>query len=96
MPPERDESPAIERLERQMAKLTDVVTQLVRIDERQAQHSHRLDTVEEEQKTQREAIQKNKDEVAKWVNRGMGLWGAAMLLWALFNSPAVQSRLSGG
>ena len=30
----------------------------------------------------------------KWINRGMGVWGATMALWALSNSPTVLSFLS--
>ena len=89
------ESSALTRIEGQLSALTDAVTRLVVIEERQGAQAKRLDKIEGRQDTQDTAIAKNKDELAKWINRGIGLWGAVMAVWALLNSPAGRA-LSGG
>lgn len=84
-----------DRIEAQLAQLTHAVTQLVRMEERQATHSRRLDLLEESAAATGARLTELKEELSKWVNRGFGLWGCIAALWALLNSPVGQ-RIVGG
>lgn len=86
---------AAARIERKLEGLTEAVNKLVLLEERQAVQSQRLDKLEARQERHETAQQEIKAELARWVNRGMGLWGAVALAWAVLNSPAV-SALRGG
>lgn len=85
-----------ERFGVQLDELTRAVTQLVRVDERQIQHSKRLDKLEIAQEQQAARLGEQRDELSKWVNRGFGLWGGLATLWAAVNSPLGTRLLGGG
>lgn len=82
------------RLEEKVDKLTDAVTQLVLLEERQIQLGRRLESAENSIVLHAEAIRALGErmqtevyalhsKVDKWVNRGMGVWAAAVTVWAL-------------
>lgn len=81
------------RIEAQLAELTQAVTTLVRVEERQAQQQRRLDVLEANDAQQAKATSELKAELSAWVNRGIGLWGAVMALWAFLNSPAIRQLI---
>lgn len=74
------------RLESKVDRLTDAITQLVRVEERQITHASRLDTLEGDLKTTKEAIAAVDRKVDSWVNRGVGMWTVAMIAWAIYSA----------
>lgn len=73
-----------QRLEGKVDKLTEAVTHLVRIEERQITHSVRIGEVEA-RVTALEASHRGTDaKVERWINRGIGLWALAAALWTLY------------
>lgn len=64
------------RMEKRFEVLTEAVTALVRVEERQVMLNKRIDDVEEEQRDHAKAIAATNLEVAKWVQRGFGLYAA--------------------
>jgi hypothetical protein len=71
------------RLEAKVDKLYDAISKLILFEERQATQGERLGQCEFKIITL-EALQGATDaKVEKWVNRGLGAWGIAVLLFAL-------------
>ena len=77
---------AFDRLEAKVDKLTDAVTQLVRVEERQMTHGTRITALEVRVTTSEELIGRNERELAKWVNRGIGIWGLAGVAWTIYTN----------
>jgi hypothetical protein len=71
------------RLEAKVDKLTEAVMRLVLIEERQSTQGERLSNVEVRLASHDTAIQKTERKVDQWVNRGIGAWAVACLIWAL-------------
>lgn len=83
------------RLEQKVDKLTDAVTQLVLLEERQIQLGRRMESVENSVVLHAEAIRSLSKEtqsecyrldskIDKWVNRGIGGWAVIASAWAIF------------
>jgi hypothetical protein len=71
------------RLENKVDKLTDAVMRLVLIEERQTTQGERIGACEAKIAVNESAIAKTERKVDQWVNRGIGVWLAAMLLFTL-------------
>jgi hypothetical protein len=74
----------LQRLENKVDKLTDAVTQLVRVEERQINHGVRIGEVEHEVALIRQYVSTVEKKVDQWVNRGIGVWGVTLLVWTVY------------
>lgn len=72
------------RLESKVDKLTDAVMRLVLIEERQSTQGERIGKVETEVAVLKTAHAKTDRTLHMWVNRGVGVWGLAAVLFTLF------------
>ena len=71
------------RLESKVDKLTDAVTRLVLVEERSSNQGERIGKVEQKMAASETAHNKLDRKVEMWVNRGIGVWGLAVTLFAL-------------
>lgn len=71
------------RLEAKVDKLTDAVMRLVLIEERQTTQGERIGACETKLAVNEAAITKTDRKVDQWVNRGVGVWLAAVVLFTL-------------
>ena len=71
------------RLEAKVDKLTDAVMRLVLIEERQTTQGERIGACETKIAVNEAAIVKTDRKVDQWINRGVGVWLAAMVLFTL-------------
>lgn len=71
------------RLESKVDKLSDAIQRLILIEERQSSQGERIGKVE--QRVASVEVQHNKldTKVERWINRGIGVWGLAVTLFAL-------------
>ena len=72
-----------QRLENKVDKLTDAVMRLVLIEERQTTQGERIGACEAKIQVNETAIAKTERKVDQWVNRGIGVWLAAMLVYSI-------------
>jgi hypothetical protein len=71
------------RLEAKVDKLTDAVMRLVLIEERQTTQGERIGQCETKIAVQEASITEVDRKVDQWVNRGIGVWLAAVSVFAL-------------
>ena len=71
------------RLETKVDKLTDAVGKLILFEERQANQGERIGAVEARCSVHETSIGRVDRKIDQWVNRGMGVWAAAAILFAL-------------
>jgi hypothetical protein len=71
------------RLESKVDKLTDAVTRLILIEERQSSQGERIGKCESSIAVHDQAIHKTDKKVDQWINRGIGVWAAAAVLFTL-------------
>ena len=71
------------RLEQKVDKLTDAVSKLVLVEERLANQGERIGRVEQRVMSNETAHNKLDRKVEMWINRGIGVWGLAVTLFAL-------------
>lgn len=71
------------RLESKVDKLTDAVTRLVLVEERISNQGERIGKVEQKMAMAEVAHNKLDRKVEMWINRGIGVWGLAVTLFAL-------------
>jgi uncharacterized coiled-coil protein SlyX len=71
------------RLENKVDKLTDAVQRLILIEERQSTQGERIGKCETTLAVHTSSISKLDKKVDQWVNRGLGVWAAAVTLFAL-------------
>ena len=74
---------AFERLERKVDKLTDAVMRLVLIEERQSTQGERIGALEQRAAMIETSTQKTDRKVEQWINRGIGAWGIAALVFVV-------------
>lgn len=74
----------ISRLEAKVDKLTDAVMRLVLIEERQTTQGERIGAVEQRQAAAEVAIAKTERMLMMWINRGIGVWAVAVLLFTIW------------
>ena len=80
--------PGFLRLEAKVDKLTDAVMRLVVIEERQTAQAERIGAVEAKVTAAETAIVKVDRRVDQWVNRGIGIWLAAVAVMGLIKVAA--------
>jgi hypothetical protein len=71
------------RLESKVDKLADAVTKLVLVEERIANQGERIGRVEQRVTAVETATSKTDKTLQMWVNRGIGVWGLAVTVFAL-------------
>lgn len=71
------------RLEEKVDKLTDAVMRLVLLEERQSNMSERIGVAEQRITTAEISIAKVDTKVERWINRGIGAWAVAAVIFAL-------------
>lgn len=71
------------RLESKVDKLTDAVTRLILIEERQSSQGERIGKCESALAVHDQAIHKTDRKVDQWINRGIGVWAAAAVLFTV-------------
>lgn len=71
------------RLESKVDKLTDAVTRLVLVEERISNQGERIGKVEQKIAVTDASHNKLDRKVDMWINRGIGVWGLAVTLFAL-------------
>ena len=71
------------RLENKVDKLTDAVGKLILFEERQATQGTRIGNVETKLEIHGVHLQRIDKKVDQWVNRGVGVWAAAAVVFAL-------------
>lgn len=71
------------RLENKVDKLTDAVGKLILFEERQANQGERIGAVEGRCSVNETSISRTDRKVDQWVNRGIGVWAAAAIVFAL-------------
>lgn len=81
-----------QRLEAKVDKLTDAVMRLVLIEERQTTQGERIGACEAKLAVNEAAIAKTDRKVDQWVNRGIGVWLAAGLVYSLVELAAKLSK----
>tara|TARA_R110000868_G_scaffold70292_1_gene206628 strand:+ start:151 stop:420 length:270 start_codon:yes stop_codon:yes gene_type:complete len=81
------------RLEGKVDKLGDAVQKLVLVEERQANQGERIGRVEQRVASVETAAAKTDRTVQMWINRGIGVWGLAVLVFTLVQ---YGSKIVGG
>lgn len=71
------------RLESKVDKLTDAVGKLILFEERQATQGERIGSVEIKLGMHDVSLNRVDRKIDQWVNRGIGVWAAAAILFAL-------------
>lgn len=72
-----------QRLESKVDKLTDAITKLVIVEERQANQGERIGKCEAAIAVHGSSIAKTDRVLHQWINRGIGVWAAAGVLFML-------------
>jgi hypothetical protein len=81
------------RLEGKVDKLAEAITKLVLVEERQANQGERIGRVEQRVAAVETAAAKTDRTVQMWINRGIGVWGLAVLVFTLVQ---YGSKIVGG
>ena len=71
------------RLESKVDKLTDAVGKLILFEERQATQGERIGSVEIKLGVHDVSLQRVDRKIDQWVNRGVGVWAAAAIVYSL-------------
>lgn len=71
------------RLESKVDKLTDAVMRLVLLEERQTNQAERLSILEQSIASTDRYVTKVDTKVERWINRGIGAWAVAAVVFAL-------------
>ena len=71
------------RLENKVDKLTDAVGKLILFEERQANQGERIGSVEARCSVHETSISRVDRKVDQWVNRGIGVWAAAAVVFSI-------------
>jgi len=73
----------LQRIEAKVDKLTDAVQRLILIEERQSTQGERIGKCESTFAVHDAQIVKLDKKIDMWVNRGIGVWSVAVVLFAL-------------
>lgn len=73
----------LRRLEDKVDKLADAIQRLILIEERQTSQGERLNKVESTIEVHDVRIQHVDRKIEMWVNRGIGVWGLAVTVFAM-------------
>lgn len=72
----------LRRLEQKVDRLTEAITDLVRIEERQLSQGERIGNLEERMSANETAGRATDRKVDQWINRGIGVWALAAVIFA--------------
>ena len=72
----------LRRIETKVDKLTDAVTRLILVEERQSAQGVRIGTLEQKAVKFEEDISRVDRKVERWVNMGMGAWAIVVVIFA--------------
>lgn len=72
----------LRRIETKVDKLTDAVTRLILVEERQTAQGVRITTLEEKTEELDYKYNKVDRKVERWVNMGMGAWAIVVVIFA--------------
>lgn len=72
----------LRRIENKVDKLTDAVTRLILVEERQTAQGVRITTLEEKTEELDYKYNKVDRKVERWVNMGMGAWAIVVVIFA--------------
>lgn len=75
-----------ERLEEKVDKLAESLNRLILIEERQSAQGERIGKTEARLSAAEVALITNDRKVDQWINRGIGIWAFAVVLFALYKS----------
>lgn len=71
------------RLEKKMDKMSTAIEKLVLVEERQSNQKVEIAELHKDVEANRLALEKLQKQVDQWINRGIGVWGVAIALFAL-------------
>lgn len=71
------------RLEGKVDKLSDAVTKLVLVEERQTNQGERIGRVEQRVAAVEASTAKTDKVLHQWINRGIGVWAVVLVLFTL-------------
>jgi len=71
------------RLENKVDKLTDAVLRLVLLEERQSAQGERIGAAEQRIAVNEASLSRVDSKVERWINRGIGAWAIAVVLFAI-------------
>lgn len=72
----------LKRIETKVDKLTDAVTRLILVEERQAAQGLRITALEDKTEDLDNKYNKVDRKVERWVNMGMGAWAIVVVIFA--------------
>ena len=72
------------RLESKVDKLSDAIQRLILIEERQSSQGERIGKVEQRVANVEGQHNKLDTKVERWINRGIGAWAVAAVIFAIF------------
>lgn len=72
------------RLEGKVDKLADAIQRLILIEERQTTQGERIGKCEATLQVHDAGLQRIDSKVERWVNRGIGVWAVAVVVFAMF------------
>lgn len=75
-----------ERLENKIDKLSEAVSRLIVVEERQLNQGERLGRCEGAVESVRTFAESTDRKVDQWVNRGIGIWALAVTLFAIYQA----------
>jgi hypothetical protein len=75
---------ALKRLDEKVDRLTEAITQLVRVEERQVSQGQRLVNLEARATTSEANWQATDRKLDSWINRGIGVWGVVVAVWTIY------------
>lgn len=73
----------LRRLEDKVDKLAEAIQRLILIEERQSSQGERIGKAEAALAVHDTRIQHIDGKVERWINRGIGVWGVAVTLFAI-------------
>lgn len=71
------------RIESKVDKLTDAVTRLILLEERQTNQGERIGSVEARSSVLENGLQRTDRKVDQWINRGLGVWIAVGVIFTI-------------
>lgn len=74
------------RLENKVDKMQIALETLIRVEERQANESKRINDLETEVAVLKEKLINLEKKVDQWVNRGIGVWFFAVGVWSVLKT----------
>ena len=78
------DSTDFKRLETKVDDLTNAMTKLILVEERQTNQGARIGALETANAVLATRIENADRKVDKWINRGIGVWGFAIAVWTVF------------